>query len=107
MVNEMETIVDPLGNRVKLQGDICPEVSFKAGAEVYDDASTVISRPALLIELTQNLSIELYYYRSIGWNDTLLIAARKTGTEWEAYECKRNPSSTILSELLRRGKQLI
>lgn len=100
-------ITDPLGNRVKLPDNLCATERLKQEGEVYDDLTTVITKPAILIELSGSDPLQLYYYRSIGWNHTLLISVRRAGTEWEAFECRRNPEFAVLSDLLRNGKQLI
>jgi hypothetical protein len=108
MANDGSSIItDPLGNQVKFLDSLCAADQFKPEGEVYDDLTTVISRPALLIELTGSIPIELYYYRSIGWNLTLLIGVRKSGSGWEAFQCQRNPEFAVLSGLLKNGKQLI
>jgi hypothetical protein len=75
--------------------------------EEYDDITAVIQHPALLIELTTNPIPELYYYRYIGSDNTILIAARKEEDHWEAFKCVKNPQSGFLSDLLKRGRQII
>ncbi|HEY0065883.1 MAG TPA: hypothetical protein VGB46_00925 [Flavisolibacter sp.] len=100
-------ITDPLGNKIKFLDNLCAIEQFMQEGEVYDDLSTVITRPAILIELSDTIPLELYYYRSIGWNHTLLIGVRKSGSEWEAFQCQRNPEFAVLSGLLKKGKQLI
>jgi hypothetical protein len=100
-------LTDPLGNKIKFLDSLCAIEQFVQAGEVYDDLSTVITRPAILIELSDSIPLELYYYRSVGWNHTLLIGVRRSGSEWEAFQCQRNPEFAILSGLLKNGKQLI
>jgi hypothetical protein len=105
MENEDSIITDPLGHAVHLPRELCllvPEVE----GEVYDELATVIEKPAVLIRLT-NLPTELIYYRSIGWNNTLLIKVRDTGKSWLAYSCARNPDIAQLAQLIKQGEQLI
>jgi hypothetical protein len=84
MANEVTTI-DPLGKTIHL----LPAILFpdnKAG-EIYDDAATVIQKPAILIEANENNETEYHYFRSVGWNNTLLITVRFKNGRWEAYKC--------------------
>ena len=104
MVDEVTT-VDPLGRTIHL----LPEISFPENEEegILNDASTIIKKPALLIEIEENNEKQFYYFRSVGWNKTLLLIVRFNGGRWEAYKCIKNPSSQMLSTLLKKGKQLI
>lgn len=103
----MTLITDPLGNKVNFPESLCTPEQLKQEGEVYDDITTVITKPAILIELSGSSPVELYYYRSIGWNHTLLIGVRRSGSGWEAFQCERNPQFALLSNLLKNGKQLI
>lgn len=107
MANE-DPIIDPLGKRVYLVPDICAWGSeVNEEEEFYDDIATVISKPALLIEVTENRKTEFCYFRSVGWENTLLINVHFHNQRWEAYECKKNPDSIELSILLKKGRQLL
>jgi hypothetical protein len=106
MANEATKVTDPLGNDVHLlQGSLLHSGNKKTG-DIYDDIVTVIQKPAILIRVNGNPD-ELYYYRSIGWHHTILLAVRYENGRWETYECIENPSAEQLSELMRKGKQLI
>jgi hypothetical protein len=104
MPNEVAAI-DPLGRTVH----ILPGILFSEnqGQEIYDDATTVIKKPSLLVEVDENNVTQFYYFRSIGWNETLLIISRWGNDRWEAYSCVKNPSSETLSAILKKGNQLI
>lgn len=106
MANEVITAMDPLGNTIHLLDRICDAEPGRK-QEIYDDAATVIQKPAMLIEVSENNSRLLYYFRSIGWQHTLLIVARYFNEHWEAYECVKNPSHEELAALLKKGKQII
>jgi hypothetical protein len=105
MANEAMKIVDPLGKAVYLLPAICGEKNEHH--EVYDDAATVIHKPAILVETRENGELQFHYFRSVGWNSTLLIAARFQNHRWEAYSCVKNPTTRELSAILKRGKQII
>ena len=104
MPNEV-AVIDPLGKTIYL----LPEILFKENEaeEIYDDATAVVKKPALLMETHENNTTQLYYFRSIGPIKTLLIIAKQNNDRWEAYGCIKNPSRETLSELLKKGKQLI
>lgn len=105
MANEVTKVLDPLGKTVYLSVNICAHKN--EGHEIYDDAATVIRKPAVLVEAKENDEIKFYYYRSVGWNNTLLIAVHSRGDHWEAYNCMKNPSSKELALILKKGKQII
>lgn len=106
MANEVMSVVDPLGNTVFLLDAICTNEKNRDN-EIYDDAATVVQRPAMMIEVNEQDSKELYYYRSIGWHHTLLIVSRFVNHRWEAFHCIQNPTNRELSEILKRGRQLL
>jgi hypothetical protein len=97
--------IDPLGKTIYL----LPGIFFTKNEEheIYDDITTVIRKPAILIEVNENNETQFYYFRSIGWNYTLLITVKLKDSRWEAYNCVKNPSSEILAALLKRGKQIL
>ena len=104
MPNEV-VVIDPLGKTIHL----LPGVFFSENEaeEIYDDATTVIKKPALLVESHENNTTQLYYFRSIGWNKTFLIITKWDHERWEAYSYIKNPSSETLSAILKKGNQLI
>lgn len=105
MANEIMRVTDPLGKTIFLLPGLCADENEEQ--EIYDDATTVIEKPAMLIESRQNDETSLYYFRSVGWHNTLLITVKLKEGRWEACECKKNPSSQDLSALLKKGKQII
>src|SRR4029079_9399950 len=104
MANEVPAI-DPLGKTIFL----LPDVFFTEDEanEIYDNATIVINKPAILIEVNENNEDQFYYFRSVGWNNTLLIIARWNNDRWEAYNCIKNPSTKMLSSILNKGKQIL
>ena len=107
MANEVMSAVDPFGNTIFLLEGICVEGDEKIDPEIYDNAITVIQKPALMIKLETDQTTEHYYFRSVGWHNTMLISAQLINGKWESYKCVRNPSSDLLSALLKKGKQIL
>ncbi|HUR11062.1 MAG TPA: hypothetical protein VM012_06820 [Flavitalea sp.] len=105
MAKERGNISDPFGNHVYLLPGLCAHDSKEDEVGMYDDATTVISKPAMVIEIKSEK--ELHYFRSIGWHRTMLVMARKATDGWEAYRCITNPSNEEISALLKKGKQII
>jgi hypothetical protein len=105
MANEEMTAVDPLGKTIFLLPEAC--TIENEPYEIYDDATTVIQKPALLVEVNEDNATIFYYYRSVGWNSTLLISVGWDNNRWEVMSCRRNPSSEELSGILKKGKQII
>ena len=104
MINEV-TAIDPLGKTVHL----LPGILFSENEDegIYDGATTVIKKPALLVEVNENNETQFYYFRSVGWNKTLLLTTRFHEGRWEAFQCLKNPSSEMISALLKKGKHII
>ncbi len=102
-VSRIET--DPLGHRISLEA-----IHLPSGNPAYSNPDEVISqvirKPAMLIKVSGHAE-ELYFFRSVSWSHTLLIGAACRGEYWAAFSCVQNPSSAELSELLKKGKQLI
>jgi len=98
-------VIDPLGKTIFL----LPAIFFdeNEAEEIYDDATAVIKKPAMLFEVQENNATQFYYFRSIGWKKTLLIMTTWGNDRWEAHDCIKNPSSKLLGHLLKKGKQLI
>jgi hypothetical protein len=103
MPNEV-TVSDPLGKTIYF----LPEILFSQNEaeETYDDATMVIKKPALLVEVQENNTTQRYYLRSIGNNKTLLVIVRQNIDRWEAYSCVKNPSRETLFAILKKGNQL-
>lgn len=102
-VSRIET--DPLGHRISVEA-----IHLPSGNAAYSNPDEVISqvirKPAMLIKVSGTAE-ELYFFRSVSWSHTLLIGAERKGECWTAFSCVQDPSSAQLSELLKKGKQLI
>jgi hypothetical protein len=107
MANEERIVKDPFGNHVRISQDICDEMVLSAHTETLDDTFEVIRKPIILIELTDSPTVQLCYYRAISWDTTLLVICRKVDEEWEAFRCLKNPTHQVISDLLKKGRQLI
>jgi hypothetical protein len=104
MAYESRTVTDPLGNVVLLPGDLF-KLTPKAG--IYDDASAVITKPALLIEINNGNEKEMFYFRSIGWDHTMLIMVGQRNDQWEAVSYQRDPPNELLADIMKKGRQLL
>lgn len=100
-------VVDPLGLTIFILHDIALSIHEVDDPDIYDDVSTVIQRPAMVIETFEKGRRQLHYFRSVGWNHTLLIAVECRNHRWETVRSEKDPSSLSIAELLQRGKQLI
>jgi hypothetical protein len=49
----------------------------------------------------------LYYYRSVGWQRTMLIKVHFQNNRFEIAQCIRNPSNDMISVIMKSGKQLL
>ena len=106
MANEVMWVTDPLGNTVALMQGSCAPLKGHSAEEVYDDLATVIRKPAMLVASRQG-SKQMFYFRSVGWHDTILVTVQWHAERWETTSCIHNPTNVHLSELLRSGRQLI
>jgi len=106
MANDVRTVTDPLGNTIHLLQDI-HLMSCENEKDMYDSPETVISKPAMLIEVTRELKKQMYYFRYVGGERTMLILVDYNGSRWEITECIRNPPNEMLSKIMKSGKQLL
>jgi len=98
------TVVDPLGKIIYLLPHLI--LKLNSAKDIIDEISTVITKPAILVEVKENKETELYYFRSVGSNKTFLIIIRLINKRWEAYQCIKNPAGVMLSTVLKKGKQI-
>jgi hypothetical protein len=107
MTGEVVYIDDPLGRKICMAGNLCSLANKEINSlDLYDDLSSVIKNPALLIQ-TSDIPPDFFYFRSIGWNLSVLIRVKFLNHFWQAYKCTINPSDADIVELLKNGKQLI
>jgi hypothetical protein len=106
MADEARMEKDPLGNSIFLLPDVCMPVE-KAFLYTNEAATTVITRPAMVVEVTENGIKSRFYYRSIEWQHTMLIEVRFNDNRWETYRCIENPSSDVLAEIVNKGRHLL
>lgn len=108
MANEVIVVTDPMGNEIYFVTANCFTPDEVQEHEVYDDVTAVIKKPAILVEIkNERNKKELHYFRSIGWQNTLLIKVEFLNNRWETIQCIKNPSNAELSELLKKGVQII
>ncbi len=102
LLSNLSTIVnDPLGNSIHLPRDICLEGGpEKLPKEIYDEYRNVIETPACIIEMQDGSK---FYFRSIGWDFTVLIEVSFKEEKWNAIRCLKNPPTTYIQALLKDG----
>jgi hypothetical protein len=105
MANEESTATDPFGKTVFLLDGI--DVSTPISPEFSEALRMVIRKPALLVEVTENEQKHYYYFRSIEWHLTMLILVGFNNNRWETIRYTKNPANEELSQILKRGRQLI
>ena len=104
MINEV-AVMDPLGKLIYLPPDLC--TNQNSTKDIFNEVSTVITKPAILIEVIENAQLQYYYFRSVGWNKTFLIIIREINDQWQVDHCIRNPAGEMLSIALKKGKQIL
>ena len=96
-------IIDPLGNEVLLPHSLNDLNRLGLDIlEVFDKPSKVIEAPAVMMQVS-GLFDENYYFRSVGWENSLLIGTKKIAGKWTVHTILRNPSSQQLREIYKAG----
>ena len=107
MTEEVTYINDPLGRKICIAKNLCSLENEEIDTlDLFDDLFSVITKPAILIEASGTPK-EFCYFRSIGWNLSVLIKVKFIDHCWEAYSCIINPSDEVIVSLLKNGKQII
>ena len=105
MASDVRSVIDPLGNEIIL----LHEITLHPGDddETYDDPEMVISKPAMLFEVRRENKKQMFYFRYIGGDSTLLILVDYKNNRWETTESIKNPTTEMLSKIMKSGKQLL
>ena len=108
MTEEVIYINDPFGRQICINKKLCSRKLKKIAqlVDLYDDLYTVLTKPAIVIEIKKSPP-EFAYFRSIGWHFAVLIKVKLAACLWQAYTCVINPADDELVELLKTGKQII
>jgi hypothetical protein len=105
-MNNTETIIDPLGNEVLLPLHLCDFTTLGVDMqEVYDQPSRVIEAPAMMMQVS-GADDENYYFRSVGWENALLIGTKKINGRWTVHVILKNPSSKQLRDIYKNGNNV-
>ena len=105
-MNNVETVIDPFGNEVLLSRQFCELSAFVTDMmEVYDKPSKVIEAPAMMLQVSGS-SDETYYFRSIGWENILLIGTQKIEGKWHVHVVVKNPSTQQFRDIYKKGNQV-
>ena len=100
---EETVILDILGNQVFLPEHILQNVD----PYLLDKIRTAISKPALVIEEKISDNSHLHYFRSAEWHETLLLTAVSVNHHWELVSLEINPTHEQLTQILKKGKQVL
>jgi hypothetical protein len=107
MSDEVYYIDDPVGHTVCLTQSLLSRADDSTlHLQPYDSLISVILHPALLIKVEKETP-ELFYYRSIDWQLSILIQTKPTLDCWMAYKCVVNPSDKEMVEIMKQGRQII
>ncbi len=107
MTEDMVYTTDPFGRMVYFTKELCKLKKEELDSEdLHDDLFSVIKKPAIIIE-TSDSPKEFLYFRSIGWQLSVLLHVKFKNKFWEAYKCIINPSDSDIVELLKKGKQIL
>jgi hypothetical protein len=99
-------LIDPLGNEVLLPEGLCDFKKLNVDSdEVYDKPSKVIESPAIMLQ-SENGPDEHFYFRALGWNSNLLIAAKRVNGKWTAHEVTKNPTSQQLGAIYKKSREV-
>lgn len=99
---DVQIVTDPIGYEIYLPPDLCEEGTPEPFAtQMASRFYHVLETPACIIELS---SYERCYFRSLGWNCTVLISVIFQNEKWVADQCQKNPSKEYILELLQTGK---
>lgn len=100
-------VKDPFGNEVAIQQAVFEFARQLIQSEdVLDDIHKVIERPAMIFKMKEGC-LQLFYFRAIGWNRTMLIEVQKTNQHFEVVNYEVDPPLPRLAELNLKGERLI
>jgi len=99
-----KTAYDPFGNAIVLSNELAQIISLP-NTTLCIDAALVIAHPAMIFETTDD-SFEKYYFRTIEWDNLVLIRAKKAGEIFVADKYLLNPPIEHILELLKKCRQI-
>jgi hypothetical protein len=98
-----KTVIDPFGNAIVLSNDLVKVINIP-NSTLCIDATLVITMPAMMFETTDG-SFEKYYFRTIEWDNLVLIRAKKLGEKYIADHYLLNPRIEHMLELIKKCRQ--
>lgn len=94
-------VTDPAGYDIYLPVGLCNKGGeMNIPANVFKSIEEVIEAPSCIIEMPNQGRC---YFRSLGWNLTMLICVELQGGKWTAISCSKNPSEEHIQKLLKEG----
>lgn len=102
MENDNNIVTDPVGYDIHLPVGICNEGQEEMKQKsAFKSMQQVIEAPSCIIEMPNQ---QRCYFRSLGWNFTVLICVALQEGKWTAISYSKNPSEAHIQELLKEGK---
>ena len=95
-----KTVYDPFGNEIVLSQDLAQIIEMP-NSTLCIDASLVITNPAMMVECTDG-TFEKYYFRTIEWDNLVLVRAKKVNECFLADHYQVNPPNDFIHDLLKR-----
>jgi hypothetical protein len=98
-------VTDPLGNKIRLS-EAFKISQVKYSAEDEQELLSVLTRPAMIIEIAGEQETRRYYFRSLSWTLNLLLTTVEDHTAWDIVEIVENPDTDYLASLLKKGNTI-
>lgn len=102
MVSDTQIVTDPVGYTIHLPVQLKAEMTGDASQHVtLNGVQQVVETPACIIELPCGMRC---YFRSLGWNFTVVLCAVFRDEIWQANTFQKNPSTEYIQRLLSEGR---
>ena len=97
---------DPFGNFVVIPPNVKDlESNLVSMDGNYDNALEAISDPVFILDMPDE-EVSFYYYRKIVGEVSILLGAKKAEDHFEVSVCQVNPTTSQLSVLFKKAKQI-
>ena len=97
---------DPFGNFVVIPPKVQDLERHLFSMDVtYDNALEAISDPVFILDMLDE-EVSYYYFRKIVGEDSILVGAKKQDDHFEVCICQINPTTSQLSTLFKKAKQI-
>ena len=97
---------DPFGNFVVIPPKVEDLSRNLVSMEFsYEDALEAISDPVFILDMPDK-DVCYYYFRKIVGEDSILVGVKPVEDHYEANICQVNPTTSQLSTLFKKAKQI-